>query len=203
MSMRKQFTSALMLLALIGCGGGAGVESIWKDPTAVGPKKNLLVVGLSDSQANRRTLEDNFTSTLTAHGNQASQSNPVVPSGREADKEAMTRVLREKGFDAVLTARAVAVDKDRADGSGSDYFAPPSFYYSYWDYYSPASAAVSAPGYYTADTFIRLETNLYDTGGKLIWTASTSSIEYGKLGEEMVTLADLLTTRLEKSGLIH
>ena len=115
---------------------------------------------------------------------------------------AMVAVCREKGFDAILTVRAVSVPKDHADDSGSGYFAPPSSYYSYWDYYSPAAAAVSAPGYYAAGTLVRLETNLYDTDGKLIWTGSTSAIEYARLGEEMRKLGEMLTSRLEKSGLI-
>ncbi|HEX7879162.1 MAG TPA: hypothetical protein VF720_07110 [Candidatus Eisenbacteria bacterium] len=202
MSPIRRLSAVLVVLAFVGCAGGTEVDSIWKDPTAVGPKGNLLIVGLSDNQTSRRMFEDALTSTLTAAGNQASQSYPVIPSGREADKQAMTGMLREKGFDAILTARAVSEDKEKIYNPEPEYFTPPSYYYSYWDFYSPATQAVSAPGYYTEETWVRVETNLYDADGKLIWTAATSTLKNGDMREEIHSLCATLTKQLEKSGLI-
>jgi hypothetical protein len=202
MRANRQIPVVLILVALAGCAGGTQVDSVWKDPTAVGPKGNILIVGVSDSQSSRRIFEDTFTSTLTAAGNQASQSYPVIPNGREADKQAMTGMLREKGFDAILTARAVSVDKERIYTPGTTYFTPPPYYYTYWDFYSPATQAVSAPGYYTEETIVRVETNLYDADGKLIWTAASSTVKHDDMAEDIREFCETMTKQLEKSGLI-
>ena len=199
----QTIATVILLAAAIGCGGGTSVDNAWKDPTAQKPLGNILIVGISDNQTSRRRYEDTFASTLTAHGNVATQSNPIIPSGREADKVAITAMVTEKSFDGILTARAVSTDKEPlAPLSEKGGITPPNHYYSYWDFYSTAASAVSAPGYYGTESATQIESNLYDASGKLVWSGRSESFKYSEMGKSLVASCESLTGRLEKAGLI-
>ncbi|MDZ4804689.1 MAG: hypothetical protein SGI90_07520 [Candidatus Eisenbacteria bacterium] len=202
MRVDRLIATAIVLLGFVGCGGGTKVRNDWKDPTAVGPLGNILIIGVSDNQTSRRSFEDTFASTLTAHGNVATQSHPIIPGGHEADKVAISGMVREKGFDGILTTRAVSVGKEPVTRPGMTDYTPPNYYYSYWDFYSAAASAVSAPGYYSKETSVQVESNLYDAGGKLLWSARSPVIKHSSMNENILELSETLTTRLEKAGLI-
>lgn len=204
--MRKllAIATAILTIGAVGCGGGTKVDNAWKDPTALKPLGNILIIGISDNQTNRRSFEDTFASTLTAHGNVATQSHPIIPSGREADKVAITAMVTEKGLDGILTARAVSIDKEPLNPSSEKGgITPPNHYYSYWDFYSTAAAAVSAPGYYGSETAVQVESNLYDASGKLVWSGRSETFKFIDMNKSLLASCESLTGRMEKAGLIR
>lgn len=129
--------------------------------------KKVLVLGISNNPALRRTYEDTFSVQLEKLGYQAVSGYLWAPDATKLDRDAIVAKIRAENVTHVLVTRLMHM-KDI-----ETYHAPttvgvgyggygPGYYGSWSSYYSVGYTTVMDPGYTTVDTVVTLETNFYD-----------------------------------------
>jgi hypothetical protein len=184
-------TAAAATLGFAACSTPTKVTDAWRDPTFSGPMKNLVIVGAKMSDTNRRTLEDNFTSALSARGIRATQSYRLLPAAVPSVEEARA-ALKMGGFDGALVAtpRGVKEEVKVIPGGG------------FYDYWGPTWSGPS--DYVQTDEFVRFETTLWDPrdGGKMVWSALTQTVNPSSGKNFVLSLVNKVVPNLVQAGLI-
>jgi hypothetical protein len=141
----------------------------WKDPeVADRPIGKTMVLGMSQSDSVRRQYESMFTADLRKHGIDAHAMYGMVPDLEKLEEEMLAALLEENGFDSILVTRLMSEDQIRGMGAASRF---PTYYASYWGYYSTVYVASYGGSQSEIYREYRLETNLYDVETrKLIWS---------------------------------
>ena len=156
-------------ILMSGC-ASTKVGETWVSETHTGgPVSDVLVIGVTDQETIRRVYEDKFVQQLSAIGVDAVSSADAlaIHAGNKVEKEDVLEVVRKYGNDAVLITHLVSEEK-------KEVYHPPRYYGGYYDYYDYAYDFSYQQGYYTTDTIIRLETNLYDVQTeKPIWSGQS------------------------------
>lgn len=186
-----------------GCSsGGKTTVSSWKDPDVKpAPFQRIVVVGLSGDNVTRRLFEDTFTATLKERGNDAVAGYTFLPPGAESNPDSALGVIKQQGFDGVLTARSMGVTTEETLVQGAAYYIPDSGYYGWNGYYS---GAVGSTSYYDRTENVGIETHLYQTGtAKLVWGARSSTTSTGKLTTTMSDYAKTVARDIANSGFIR
>jgi hypothetical protein len=89
--------SAALTLFTVACSTPTAETSVWKSPTyAAGPMKKIAIFGGGLNDADRRTVEDGFVSTLAAYGVHATQSYTIFPQSLVRLARSSFRVGRAK-----------------------------------------------------------------------------------------------------------
>ena len=79
----------------------------------------------------------------------------------------------------------------------------PGHYYNFNAYYSYAYTQFSRPGYYTTQTIVLLETNLYEVNTQeLIWSMSSDTVEASSVVKLIESASRKVQASLEKDQLI-
>ena len=139
---------------LTGCSSSPKIVSAWQDPAYKGPTfRKVLVVGITERAPVRRTFEDVFAARLREHG-----------IDKAAARDEIERIVREQGFDAILTTRMVGIDRQTTYTPGYTRVYPGTAYYrDFYGFYSHSWEAYHSPGHVTSYDVVRLETNVYAT----------------------------------------
>jgi len=192
---------ALLLLPLIGC--TTTLNSTWVEPERVGkPIQKVLVVGIAESEGQRRVFEDLFCSRLAQAGPQAQPSYRVLAADKPPTRDNVDAALAGTDFDSVFVTSYVRTDREMVYTEPmSPYYAPGGYY---WDrHYSWYYGAVTTPGYWSEVTTVILENNLYETAtGRLIWSAESESFNPSSAEEIVRTLADQVLMELRAKRLL-
>jgi hypothetical protein len=189
-------------LAMYSCVPGTKIDRSWHDPAVQlsesNPAKILLVAFMKD-ETNRRHVEDNLEKRLNGKG---------VPSykylaGKEqpVNEAAMTKLLRNGGFDGALVLRLLdaATELNYTPGSG----AYPAQDGGFFPYYKYGYNSFYAPGAVVQDKIYRVETNLYSLKyNKLVWSAVTTSINPESLDNMVKEIADVVGKRMRSEGFL-
>jgi hypothetical protein len=211
--MRKTFRWLALVTSaafLAGC-ASTEIKSTWRDPEYKGPPvKKMAVFMLSTSENMRRFAEDQVARSLPP-------STRVVPSYTLFDKpeqniESVKSKLAQDGFDSVLMARTVSIDKSQVQvpshtqlvPTGPILVAPPPLNGTALDsYYRYAYGYTyqTTPGYTADVTKVVVETVLYRLpGGEPVWSAiSESRASQADMVQELVQLID---KQLAREGFI-
>ena len=191
---------------LTGCSSSPKIVSAWQDPAYKGPTfRKILVVGITERAPVRRTFEDVFAARLREHGIEAVASyNLISGNDKAAARDEIERVVREQGFDAILTTRMVGIDRKTTYTPGYTRVYPGTAYYrDFYGFYSHSWEAYHSPGHVTSYDVVRLETNVYATDpGDLVWTGMTETVDPGKIQKESARLADVIMAELSTRGLL-
>lgn len=189
--------------ALLGGCASTEIKSTWRDPDYKGPPvKKMAVFMLSASENMRRFAEDQVARSLPS-------STRVVPSYSLFEKpeqniDNVKSKLAQDGFDAVLMARTVSVDKSQVQVPSHTQMVPTgpilvapvpnangtpldSYYRHAWGY-----TYQTTPGYTANVTKVVVETVLYRLpGGEPVWSAiSESTASQADMVQELVRLID-------------
>ena len=98
-------------ILLAGC-STTRLANSWKDPKFSGPPlTNLLVIGVSRSEANRRIFEDTFSQRLHAAGIKAAASYTLIPESGEIPHDRVEEAVARVGADGVLVTRVQRVEQ--------------------------------------------------------------------------------------------
>src|SRR5512137_1297896 len=145
---------ALAAVALSSC-ATTNMVQVWRDPNFVAPPvKRVFVVAIIPNDQYRVTFENAIAQALNAKGFDAATAASVFPPG-QLDKDAVTAFVKEKGVDLVVVQRLVKQTTTVA-------YVPPAPYYGGWyGYYGYGYGSVYSPGYYTDETSVKAETNVY------------------------------------------
>lgn len=170
----------------------------WQDESFSGPIDNLLIIGASDQQTNRRLFEDTFVSELAARKVKAISSYRLMPIDKVVSRETVEAAIEGKTVDLVLVTRLLGVEEIQASR-------PPSYYpynRSYSSYYSHAMQ-YSGSAYYESYKVLTLETNLYDTASQqLVWSMQSENFDPSTPARVIEQQIGLTIKTLSERGLI-
>jgi hypothetical protein len=162
---------AITALVLSACATRPIAE--WQDDSFSGPIDNILIIGASDQQTNRRMFEDTFVKELAARKVKAISSYKLMPIDQVVSRETVEAAIEGQSVDLVLVTRLLGIEEVQA-------YHPPSYYpynRSYSSYYSH-SMQYSSPGYYQSYKVLTLESNLYETATpQLVWSMQSESFD--------------------------
>lgn len=198
--------SAIMLLG--GC-SSTKVTSSWKADNATGVKnERLLVLGIMNDKdrSMRIAMENELANDLREAGINATAASTVFSPKAFSDvkEERALKMLRNKGYDAVMTIVLLNKSKERSYVPGNVTYAPLGISYSrFFGYYRWMYGRIYEPGYYTTNTNYFWETNLYDLRNKALkYSVQSESFDpssWQSLGKEY---AKKITRDMMKQGLV-
>ncbi len=107
-----------------------------------------MIVGVSDTPAMRRLVEEEFVKELKARDTDATTSYPVLPGQSLEDKAAIDAKAREAGADTMIIMKLVGRKTETSEST--------------WETY--------------LDKYVDMKTDIYDLkSGKKIWSASSET----------------------------
>ncbi|MGH7582656.1 MAG: hypothetical protein ACREL5_05475 [Gemmatimonadales bacterium] len=191
------------LVAVAGC-TSTSLVNLWRDPGYPRQSlRNVLVVAIRHDPTSRRNWEDGFVKSLRDHGIDATPSYRYFP-GQAPDTAQLTDAIRSRGYDAVLLTHPLpgATQSHYVPGYATvepvTYLSPwTGHYYTYWtDVYSP--------GYVETNRLVRYANELITTrdGGRVIWSATTETINPTSGAQVNREIADAIVPELVKSEVI-
>jgi hypothetical protein len=191
-------------LLVISCATTTKLTHIWTDEAYRGsPVSDVLVIGVSDKEAVRRSFEDKFVKQLKETGIEAVSSAAAISSDKELDKEAIVSSIKKLGVDAVLVTHLLGVDKEEKYHPPTGYVAPAYYRRGYYGYYGQVYDHVHTPGYYTTYTKVRLETNLYEAKTEdLIWSGQSETWDPTSKMEVIDSVISVVIKNLQKNKLL-
>ena len=186
------------MLLLAGCGPSTKIEKSWTDPSftpaTVQSYKKILVAGLLKNEGTRRIVEDKVVAAFK--NVTAVQSYSYLQPG-DTVRAAIEDKLIKDGFDGVVLMHLADVDKTVSYVPGTTYYGGWYGGYGGWGGYG------GSPGYYQQDKTFYVETNFYSLReGKLLWSATTSSLNPDKLDRTLDDIVASLKGQLQKQKLI-
>ncbi|HTS44729.1 MAG TPA: hypothetical protein VMH01_10055 [Puia sp.] len=198
----KIFLTVILLSFVFSCGPSTKIVNSWRDPNISVDYRSIvkvLVVGMVKDESTRRMVEDKMVSLMRANG---------VPSYtyltqnivKDLDSAKFVAKLRSDGFSGIMIMRLVNVEKTTSYVYGS---VQPSYYGYSFGYYSYASPMYYSPGYYQTDKYYTVETTVYSTmPDKLVWTATTSTVNPEKFDQTIEEIAKILFDQMKKDGFL-
>lgn len=175
------------VLLVTACGGG-GYTYQWIQPKYEKETyENVMVIAISKNLGSRQQFESSMVAALAEQGIKGTSSlnwfnaNNVDGS---ITGEKLEALLKEKGFDGVITAAAIDKDKETNYVQGSTY---PGYYgRGFRGYYGAYGGMIQEPGYYTTTNVYMLQFNFYqlnspgtDDYQPLVWTVQDKVDEPG------------------------
>ena len=190
---------SFVALALVAC-ASTQLTNSWTSPDYKGPPlKKILVVGVSNQPALRRTFEDEFVKDLKAVGVEAVASYNFIPDGGRAEEAQVNQAVKDAGADGVLITRLVRVDVNTQVTP----VYPSTMGMGYYGGYAGAYGGYYDPGMVTQTDTIVLETNLYGVDeSHLLWSGTTQTFAPTSLNQEMPGFAKIIIGALQKHKLI-
>ena len=197
-------------LLLVSC-ANTKISQSWVEPSNKKSYKDLLIIGIAESEQNRRAYESHFIEELRAHGIEAEASYKLIKSNEKIDRDTVTKAIEGLGMDGVIVTHLVAVDEETIyrpttgygyGGYGGIGYGG-GYYGGMYSYYPHVNSYVNNPGYYTTHETYTLETNLYDIKSEeLVWSARSRTFSPESVQEVIVDLTKLLIKDLEEKDLI-
>lgn len=189
------------VLVLMGSCASTKLTHTWVDETYAGKTfSNFLVIGVSDREGIRRSFEDAFVGQLKQAGVDAVSSADAIPvsADEKLGKENILEVVRRYQNDAVVMTHLVGVEKEQV------YHPPTVSPYGYYGHYSRVYGTVHRPGYYSTQTLVRLETNVYDAKTeKLVWSGQSETWQPGSEKQIIEEVIQAVIREMQNNKLIR
>jgi hypothetical protein len=191
---------AAMVVALAACASTTKLTNVQVAPESPRAKlTNVLVVGLVKDPAARQAYEMEMVKTLQAAGVQAASSQALLPIGEAPTREALERLVAERGFDGALIGRLV-------DARTEVRAVPPSApaYGGFYGYYGWAAPMAYSPGYLETTKKVVVETRAFRTAGEgtAVFSATSESVDPSSAKDASQELAKLVVNELRKNGFV-
>ena len=161
--------------------------STWKRP-GQGPLtfQRIAIVAPVTHEGVRRQIEDQLARELGP--GRATASYTLLPG--PIDKAALKARLAEGGYDGAIAVRIPDVEKE------ADFVGDPIYYgFGGWPMYDP--------GYVTVDTYVRVETRIYEMpSGELLFAATSKTVNPRDVTALVDETLNAVREELKKEGLI-
>ena len=172
----------MMIALLMGC-NATQLTSTWKDAAFAVPNYRQIAVAGILQGVNKRSLrefmERHMSEDLNKMGYRASAISELygLQALKGIKEDEMVAMLREKGFDAVITLAVIDIEQMQDYMPGNFGYQPYAFYYQRFGwYYGYWFDRIYMPGYYVTNTRYLVEANLYDVAtDKLIYSAQSET----------------------------
>ena len=176
---------AILAIGIAAC-SSTSVTSSWKSPAikTVGMHK-MLVVAVVPTESVRRNLENQLVHELAKQGVNGSPSYLYIENGSSLDKDSVRSLVQTAGMDSVFIANYLGTTHELE-------YAPTTYYdFGYWNTYG---------GTYQERTEVKLEFRLFDARnqGRLVWSATTSTIDPESVASAVPEVADDVVAQLEE-----
>lgn len=202
--MIHRFRTAFALAGAIGLAACASTKfkSTWKAPdagTLSFKGKKVLALCITPREDSRKGAEGALAYELNARGVAGVPAYTVIPAAEIKDKEAVKARIQAAGFAGAVVMRAVGGQQE-IGSSPAAYWG--GYYESFSGYYGYGWGAVADPGYVRIDTFVSVETLIYDVQrDKLVWAAISESKNPQSAETLVRDLAAVAAQELKKQGL--
>ena len=201
---RKVLITAMALcgsVMLAAC-SSFSLSNAWRAPDFAGPPmKQVMVLGISNSDSIRRIFEDGFAQALKTAGVGASHSYGALPEQGKIADERLKAAVAQTRSDSVLITRLLRVEQ-KADVVQP--MAPPmGGYYRTGFYGWYGSAWSGVPASVSTYNVLTLETTLWDMRREnMIWSATTEAIQPSDVAKATQDMAKVLIEKMKKDGVI-
>ena len=195
--MRNLVRLMILSIAVASC-ATTTLEQSWKDPAFAGPKfQQVLVLGVSKSESNRRIFEDAFVGALNAAGTKGAQSYNVLPVSGPISDVQLAEAIKKTGSDSALVTRVLRVEKDVNVHPGH---VSPGFYHrGFGGWYGGAWAV----GDVTVQDVLTIESTLWNAKvANPVWSGTSEVYAPKSVAEETQKLAKVLIEKLKADGMI-
>jgi hypothetical protein len=186
----------LLLVFLAACGPSTKIEKTWTDPSFTPGNvafHKILCIGQMPDESSRRIAEDKM---VAAFKNVTAVPSYTYLLPSDSAISTVDAKLKADSFDGVVIMRLSAVDKSTSYVPGTSY----GGYYGRYGYYG---GGYGTSGYYQEDKTYYVETNFYSLPeSKLLWSATTSSLNPSKLDKTLDHVITELRIQLQKQKLI-
>jgi len=186
------------------------ISQSWVEPDNKKSYNDLLILGIGESEQNRRAYESYFVEELNGRKIEAIASYKLIKSDEKFDRDTIVKAIDGLDIDGVIITHMVAVEEETVyRNTGYGYGGMYGGYYggghygSMYSYYPHVNSYVHNPGYYDTLETYTLETNLYDVKTEeLVWSARSRTFAPDSVDEVIVDLTKLLINDLEDKDLI-
>jgi FlaG/FlaF family flagellin (archaellin) len=200
--LRSRATWVLLgaIAVILAACASTSLTNSWTDPTYKGPRlKKLMVMGVSNQPALRRTFEDEFVKSLKAAGVDAVASYQFVPEDGKAEEAKVKEAVTKAGADGVLITRLVRVDVNTQAAPAY----PATMGMGFYGGYTGAWGGFYDPPVVTQTDTLVLETNLYGVdASRLLWSGTTDTFAPTNMKQEMPDFSKLIIGQLKSHKLI-
>jgi hypothetical protein len=193
----RHFIALCAFALLAGC-QTTSFKSAWYDTTySGGVLKRVVVIASDGTVANSRVFEDIFVQKISAAGVQGVPGYATVPPDTRGAEGPFATAVAATGADAVLMVRLLRVDT-KTQVSTTMMPGP---------MWGPWGGFYGGPGWYPTTDITQydvatVESNLYDVKTKrLIWAATTDTVNPTTVAQEAPNFADLLIAQFRARGL--
>ena len=196
---------AVSVALLVSSCANTKISQSWVEPDNKRSYNDLLIIGVGESQQNRRAYESHFVEELRANGTEAEASYKLIPNSEKLNRETVDKAIDGMEIDGVIVTHLVAVDEETIYRPSMDYMPMygGGYYGGLYSYYPHVNTYVSRPGYYTTHETYTLETNLYDVESEeLVWSARSRTFSPESVSEVINDLTKLLIKDLKEKNLI-
>ena len=168
----------------LGCYHSTQMAATWRAPEAQPLQfQKPIAVFVTKDGALRRTIEDEIVAKVP----RAIQSYQVL-NVEDLDSKEIRARLAERGFDGAILMQVVRVDQVPSYVPGAYWYASPYSFNGNW--YDSWRSPYDPGGYYTEDTVVSIETQIYSLANdNLIWAGrseTTNPRSVRKLGHSVV-----------------
>lgn len=181
------------------------ISQSWVEPDNKRSYDDFLVIGIGESEQNRRAYESHFVESIREAGAEAEASYKLIKSNEKIERDTILKAIDGMEINGVIITHMVAVDEETIYRPSMDYMPMygGGYYGGMYSYYPHVNSYVSRPGYYTTHETYTLETNLYDVESEeLVWSARSRTFSPESVQEVIVDLTKLLIKDLDEKNLI-
>ncbi len=195
----------IIAITLLSACANTKLTGVWHDPDNHKSYHKILVIGIGNSEQNRRLYETHLVKELKTIGVTAIPSYKLLQDANKIDRKSVTKAIQGKNIDAVLVTHLLAVDEEEVYRPSMNYAPVYSngYYGGLYSYYPYVNSYIHSPGYFTTHKTVTLETNLYDAKtAKLVWSAHSRTFSPESVDEIIVDLTKLVIHKLVEQGVI-
>ena len=160
--------------------------------------EHVVAIAALQEVSRQRVAEDALASAITR--TKVTPAYQLMDQAERADAERLRAVLDRNGVDGAITVRLVGIEDKQTYVPGSARTGPGG-YYGYW---GRVGAGVYAPGYYRTDTYVTVETTLYDVAGaRLLWAGTSRTFNPQNIDAVIAGVVAAAAKDLRTQGLIE
>jgi hypothetical protein len=188
------------LAVLLSCATTSIVDS-WTAP-GIGPADidfdHVVAIAAVTGDSRQRIAEDALANSIT--NVRVTPAYTFVDDSDRRSADRMHDALTKAGIDGAITVRLVAVEDKQTYVPGTTHV----YGGGYRGYYGGVGTVVYEPGYMRTDTYVRVETSLYDVeGSKLLWTGISETMNPSSVDKLIEGIVKAAAKQLAKEGLVQ
>lgn len=179
------------------------ITESWANPEVKAPLAfdKVFVLLVSKNNDMRVQVEGAIAALLQQGGLTGVPANLSIPDDVLKDREKVKAQLGQIHVDGVVVMRYLGTTERTQYVSTSPLFW--SAYPDFWGYYAYAYPTVWDPGYDVTDTYVKVETRIYDLRtDKLVWGGMSQTMNPRDAQASARELAQTVGAALRKDGLI-